>query len=469
MNESTQTPLLCCIGTNHTSSPIAFREQVYLPAAELAHLLPQIKEQHGLSEVLVLSTCNRFEIYVLSPCGAVGRDSLAQIFCDLQHLAAKSPLPQPEEIAAHTYSYYDQQAIHHLMAVACSIDSMIIGETQITGQVKAAFNTAQGAGTLGPVLSRLGQEVLATVKKVRSQTAIGEKTVSISHAAIDLAKRVFHSLTEHSMLIIGAGEMAQLTAHYAVGFKPQDLYVVNRTLTKAHSLVQQLPFGDAAPLERLPELLSKADIVISASAAPTHLISFATLQKVMHRRQQRVLYLVDIAIPRTIDPRCSSLENVYLFDIDDLQKLVEEHRAERSAAARDAQTIIERCVAQFSQWLRNAAVTPALEGLQHYLDDLLTRELSRTLTGLRFRELSPEQIRSLKNMMAAAAKKMVGDAALALHGQRDIPSQQHQLHEALTRLFAPPPAPKRTKKTPAAAKIKEVPCHSELPRTFTAL
>jgi glutamyl-tRNA reductase len=430
-------PDLWCIGASHKTAPLGFRERVFVDSNTLLLQLAALKESCAIDEVLVLSTCNRFEIYGVSAPESIVPAILERVFVRLQNLAGKTQPLTPDELSTHLYTHHDMGAVHHLMAVACSLDSMVVGETQITGQFKTALNIASQAGSLGPILSRLGQEALATVKKVRSQTAIGEKTVSISHAAIELAKRVFHSLGDQCMVVIGAGEMATVAALYAASFKPRRFYVVNRTLAKAETLVSRVGKGQAMPLSKLSEVLREADIVISASSAPETLISREVLQQVMDERQHRLLYLVDIAIPRDIDPLCASLENVYHFDIDDLQKLVDEHRAMRSSAAEEARVIIQRSAELFYQWLLEAPLKPALEGFHQYLDDLLCRELARTLTGKRYRELSTEQIWGIKKMLEAVAKKIVGDAALSLHEHAGLRPQQEQLLTALNLLFAP--------------------------------
>ncbi len=441
MNEPIRTPDLWCIGTSYKTSPLSFREKVFVDSAILLEQLTALKASAALDEVLVLSTCNRFEIYgVSASLLTMNAAGLARIFVLLQALAGKTAeqLPTGEELAQYTYTRLGAAAIQQMMAVASSLDSMIIGETQITGQFKTALSIASQAGSVGPILARLAQETLATVKKVRSQTTIGEKTVSISHAAIELAKRFFHTLSDQCMVVLGAGEIATVAALYAVSFKPRRFYVVNRTLAKAEALVARVGWGRGLPLEQLSSVLAKADMVISASSATEPLISVELLSTVMEARQNRLLYLVDIAIPRTIDPRCACLENVYLFDIDDLQKLVAENRSQRMQAAEEALEIVQRSTEQFRQWLLDAPLKPALEGFHQYLDDLLYRELARTLTGKRYHDLSSEQMWGIKKMLEAVAKKIVGDAALALHEHRDIRTQQQQLLTALNLLFVQP-------------------------------
>ena len=285
----------------------------------------QIAQQFNFDEILVISTCNRFELHVVSRRHDLEDSLLLKAYMRLQSLANKETR-ENSLFQQYTYSYKELSAIEHIFSVVASLDSLVIGETQITGQFKDAMKLSLKAGCLGPFIDRLGQEALNCAKKVRSQTKIGEKKVSISHAAIDLAKRVFRNLDEHNILMIGAGEMAQVAAFYVCKYNPQELVILNRSMKNAEILVDKLGCGRPTDFSRIEQELINADIVISSTAASAPVISYDLLKRVMHLRSGRSLFLVDIAIPRDIEPRCSELDDVYLFEIDDLQKALDKDK-----------------------------------------------------------------------------------------------------------------------------------------------
>lgn len=429
-------PVLFLLGANFRSASVELRESLYIPEDRLLTLLPEIKERAGFLELAALSTCNRFELIGVAPDAAGLSAAAPEAYLAMHHRHGAVPQRfSDEEVRAATYLHVDEAAVNHIYRVAASLDSLVLGETQITGQFKDALLLAERAKTLGPMLNRLGQEALATAKKVRSQTAIGKKTVSISHAAIHLAQKVFGQLSDHSFLLVGAGEMSQVAARYVAGYKPKAIYIANRTVDNARALVKDLGFGEAFGLEELPSLLAQADIVLSSTAAPGLVIDADMVERAQAARRGRPLILLDIALPRDIDPDCAAFEDVYLFDIDDLQQVVSSNIEERRRAAEDAQALIDRSVDQFRAWHRTLAVKPALAAFRTYLDELLTREAARTLGREHFKDLSNKQRESLAALITAIGNKIAADAARQITNP-PAGHYQEQLAEMLCALFA---------------------------------
>ncbi len=424
------------LGANHTSAPMALRELLYISEEPLAALLPQIKERYNFHELVALSTCNRFELLGIAPPTQNLNALLYAAFFELHHHHGdmRSKVSD-EDVQKSLYLHTEADAVRHLYRVASSLDSLVLGETQITGQFKDAIALATRIGTIGPTLRRLGQDALATAKKVRTQTAIGKKTVSISHAALELASKIFGDLSDHSFLLIGAGEMSRVAAKYITNYKPKNIFIANRTIDRARSLVNELNIGEAFGLEELPGLLTSADIVISSTAAPGLILDATTVKRAQSARRGRPQILLDIAMPRDIDPACGKLDDVYLFDIDDLQQVAAANYEERRKAAEEAEQLIQRGVDQFKSWQRTWTVKPALAAFRNYLDELAGRELSKTLSKEHFRDLAPKQRESLDALVTAIVSKIAADAARHVTNP-SAGFDAEQLAESLTALFS---------------------------------
>lgn len=437
-------PQLFCVGSNHKILALEQREIFFRSEHELQLALPRTKEHFGIHELMALSTCNRFEIFgVINGAAKPDISLLHAAYLDI-HQGYLQALPiTSSDLPQLTYTYYNLDAVRHIFSVASSLDSLVLGETQITGQFKQAMALAGRTRTLGPTLMRLAQEALAAAKRVRSQTEIGRRPVSISHAAIDLAKRVFGDLAHQRFLIIGAGDMARVAAQHAVTYDPKELVVVNRTLHRAEELVGQLGRGRALGIESLEEALLSADIVISATGAPGHVLRFSDVQRACSARRSRPLLLVDIALPRDIDPMTANLEAVYLFDIDDLKQVVDSSTEHRQQEAQKAQAIIDESAAHFGAWLETYAVKPVLAQFRTYLDELFQRELDHTLGRDLFKNLSPDQKQALQSMLDAIGRRMAGDVGTALKDHHALDSGD-QLSLAVGTLFSPLTRQKRS-------------------------
>lgn len=428
-------PLVFCIGANHNTAGLDVREELFLSEDELRASLKTICARHRLSEALVISTCNRFELYGVLP-GEAGDDALRSILFDLEASKADTRPDMREKITHHCYIHRQSAAMEHMFAVASGLDSLVLGETQITGQFKDAMQFSLDLGIMDSVFQRLCQDALRVAKEVRTHTEISKKTVSISHAAIDLANQVFGNISSHSVLIIGAGEMASVASKYAIKYGPKELFIVNRTVQRAEDVVRELGAGKAVPLDQLSQTLPKADIVIASTSSEVFILDRTIIEKVQVARSHRPLLLVDIALPRNIDPKIAQLEDIYLFDVDDLKQVVAEHVKSRSLAAEKARgMIVERALGS-QKWLDGMALKPALAQFKSYLDDLVRREMERTL-GKGLKELTSEQAASLKGLVESIAAKIAGDAGARVRTPPDGYFSS-DLAAALTVLFPNP-------------------------------
>lgn len=449
VNADYQKMYFVCLGLSHRTTPLHVREGVYVSGENLANHLFQIKEQFDFDEVFILSTCNRFECYGVSRKETDIVLRMKQGFALLQRLCGKCDQMTAKAVESFTYHFQDKDCVEHLLSVVASLDSLIIGETQITGQFKDAVRLAASVGTLGPILDRLSQEALSVSKKIRTQTAIGKRTVSISHAAIDLAKRVFGNLSKHRFLLIGAGEMGEIAAHYAISYAPDKLWVINRTLERARLLVERLAFGEAACMQHMDDLLEQCDIVLFSTAAEDVLLSKSHLSEIMARRKNRPLFICDISIPRNVAGDCGELDEVYLFDIDDLKQVVKDHLEERQQCAQEAKKIVKEGLDAFFGWYDRRESQPVLGAFRSYLDQLTSRELARSLDKGLFQNLSEEQKEGLSKLMQSVSKKIASDAARSVLSSSG-PAQKH-LSTALEKMFCNhESATKDEKKQPAS-------------------
>lgn len=367
---------LLAFGINHKTASVALRERAAFTPETLTAALKDACTRAGLNELAILSTCNRTEFYGAADPGAVE--------AMLHWLAETRGIP-PEELRKVWYSHADQEAVRHAMRVAAGLDSMILGEPQIFGQMKSAYSEASSAGTLGPELERLFQGTFAAVKQVRTQTAIGASPVSIGFAAVTLARQVFESLADTPVLLVGAGEMNALVARHLREQGVAEMMLVNRTLARAETLAQEVG-GEAMPWSMLGDALTRADMVVSCTASAEAVIGLAQVKAALKRRRHRPLLLIDIAVPRDIDPAVAELDDVFLYTVDDLQSVVDAGWRQREAAAAQAEALIAERVQRFSGQQRiqqdGAAMIRALRGrAQQQADDERAKALAAIRQG----------------------------------------------------------------------------------------
>ena len=390
-------------GMNHASAPLTVRERVAFPEPEIPDAVARLRRTAGVEEALILSTCNRTELIVsMHPVAASG--TLARF------LASERPITEAE-LERHCYLYTDEEAVRHVFRTAASLDSMVVGETQILGQVKEAYALAGRAGSLGAVLDALCRRAFMIAKRVRSETGISRNPVSIAYAAVGLARDIFGGLEDKLVLIVGAGKMARLAAQHLIGHGVRTVAVANRSFQRADELARGLG-GRAVPFDRLFEEMERADIVIASTAAPHTVIRRDDAVRLSRARRGRPIFFIDIALPRDVDPTVNEVDNVYLYDLDDLQKVVSANRDGRRQELLSAEAIVERETSAFLAWTRSLQVAPTIVALRQRLHDMADQEVAR-FHG-RLGPLTTAQEEAVRQMAESLVNKLLHPPTLAL-------------------------------------------------------
>ncbi len=361
--------MIVLTGLNHKTASVAVREKIFAGCQEKKDLLPALRSVGGVEEVLYLSTCNRVEVIA-----SIAEDGGA--LKDLSAFLGKNGGLTDQEAADCFYEYRGEEAVRHVFRVASSLDSMVMGEAQILGQVKDAYREALEKYATGVVLNRLMHCSFRAAKRVRSETGIAVNPVSVSHAAVELAKKIFGSLDGKKILLIGAGEMAELTGTQLIEKGALSIIVANRSLTQAELLAEKF-HGEAVSLDGLEKKLIEADIVISSTGAPNYIVTANMLKNIHHQRRNRLLFLIDIAVPRDIDPEASELENVYLYNIDNLQDIVDENMHARKKEAIKAEKIVDEEVERFVNWQKELESVPTIVSLRNKAEDIVKTEMEK--------------------------------------------------------------------------------------------
>jgi glutamyl-tRNA reductase len=344
------------VGLNYKTAPVEIREKLSFNQAELPLAMKRLKEQKSILENIIVSTCNRTEIYAVVDQLHTGRYYIKSFLSDWFDIAK-------EEISPFLTIHEDDAAIEHLYRVACGLDSMVLGETQILGQVRTSFLDAQEEQTVGTVFNQLFKQTITLAKRAHSETEIGANAVSVSYAAVELAKKIFGHLTNKHVVILGAGKMGELAVQNLHGNGVEKVTVLNRTLEKAELLATKFR-GEAKPMEMLESVLTEADIVISSTGSKDYVITEAVMAKALKKRKGRPIFMVDIAVPRDLDPALSNLDSVFLYDIDDLEGIVEANMQERQTEAEKIELMIEKEIVEFKQWLGTLGVVPVISALR---------------------------------------------------------------------------------------------------------
>ena len=361
------------VGVNHKTAPVALRERLAFTDQALAEPLAHLRHP-AIAELVVLSTCNRVEFYLQTS------DPEAGVAGCVDFLATYHNLPAAQFVS-HLYQLHEAEAVRHLFRVASSLDSMVLGEPQILGQVKAAYLAARAAGRTGTVLTQLFERTLNVAKSVRNETGIGDHAISVSYAAVELAKKIFERLQERTVMVLGAGETSELAVRHLLRQGVTRVWVSNRTAARAEKLAQELQ-AKAIPWEAFPEYLIHTDIVLSSTSAPQPIIHTTLVQEVMRARKNRPMFFIDIAVPRDVDPAVNGLDNVFLYDIDDLEHVVEANRRERQQEALAAEDLVWREVRYFQQWVAAQDAVPTIVALRQRAEMIRLEELDKTLTKL---------------------------------------------------------------------------------------
>ena len=396
---------LFTIGISHHTAPIEIREKVAIARSEYSDRARELCALPGVEEVVILGTCNRTEIYCLST--AEGKQGLVDWIHRINDLSAG-------ELDQHLYNHEGEVAARHLIRVASGLDSLVIGETQILGQLKEAWQHAHDSGSLGKVLDRLFQHTFNAAKTIRTQSGISDHTVSVAYTAVVLARQIFGDLQSKTVVLVGAGEMVQLCGRYLRDHGIANLLIVNRSRTKAEELATEME-ATALTLDRLGEALPRADILISSTASPEPVIRKADVKAALRKRRHRPMFLVDIAVPRDIDPQISKLKDVYLYTIDDLQQVVDENMEQRTAAARSASNDVDEAVSSFMRWLSGIRAARTLKRIRDqshdFEQDLTERALRKLEAGQNPADVLGQLAKTLTNKILHLPSKRLREAA----------------------------------------------------------
>ncbi len=361
-------------GVNHRTAPVALREQLAVEEDKLRELLLDLQGGDALREVVVLSTCNRVEVYGVADAPGEARAVAFRHLCRQRGVELSA-------VEGLLYTHLDADAVHHAFRVASSLDSMMIGEPQILGQVKDAFALAQACQTVGPQLHPLFSQAFGVAKRVRTETEVARHAVSVSFAAVELAKKIFDGLSRRAVLLVGAGKMSELAAKHLVEQGAFPIYVTNRTWARAQDLARALS-GTAVPWDELATALSSVDIVVTSTGATEPVLTLEAVSRVMQGRRGRPLFFIDIAVPRDVEPGVDRLDDVYRYDIDDLKQVVDANLRERAREAQRAEALIEREVSKFVTRQGDVEVIPTIVSLRARLEEIRASEVKRTLARL---------------------------------------------------------------------------------------
>ena len=400
-------------GLNHVSAPVSVRERVSLPMELLRPALEGLRATFGgaVREAAILSTCNRTEIYCAADRSVIER--VPAWLADFRQL-------DDSQLRPHLYKHTQNDAVRHAFRVASGLDSMVLGETQILGQMKTAVRAAEEAGSMGTLLHQLFQKTFSVAKEVRSQTAIGEDSVSMAAAAVRLAERVFGDLTEVKVLCVGAGEMMELCATHFAAQRPAGMVVANRTLDRAESLASRFSAGTMR-LADLPDRLAEFDVVVSCTASSLPILGLGMVERATRARRRRPIVMVDLAVPRDIEPEVARLDDVYLYSVDDLGRLVQNATESRQAAVVQAEAIIETRVQNFMHWMDSRLVVPVIRDLHEAAHSLREAELDRARKALARGE-SPDQV--LEQLAHGLTQKYLHGPLAALNQSQGADRQQ---------------------------------------------
>lgn len=385
------------IGINHKTAAVELREALAFTAEETIHALKALTESEDIREAMIFSTCNRMEILFI-PAHENGTKAMVSFLSEYKNV----PTSQFQDAL---YIYRGSDAIKHLFRVASSLDSMILGEPQILGQVKSAYRSTIATKSSGVIINRLMHKAFSIAKKVRRETGIGDNAVSISYAAIELANKIFSDLSERRVMLLGAGEMAELAVEHLISHGVSKIIVANRTFENAVALAEKFN-GQAVKFEERDEQLQDVDIIVSSTGASEYVITATNVKNKMPLRKNRPLFFIDIAVPRDIDPKINKIDNAYLYDIDDLQNIVDDNMDGRKKEAIKGERLVEEAVIKFQRWLSSLDVVPTIVAIREKIEKITDSETEKTLNSLNLGEVEQEAI---KRMARAITSKIMHD------------------------------------------------------------
>ncbi|MFA5802719.1 MAG: glutamyl-tRNA reductase [Thermoleophilia bacterium] len=416
---------LAVLGINHKTAPVELREKVALNDEKCGSLTGRMLDDSFISEVVPVSTCNRTEIYVVASRPDIGRREILGFLAEVAGVERR-------DLEDCAYFHEAENAVGHLYKVASSLDSLVVGEAQILGQIKEAYHSAHGRESTSVLLNRLFRHSLEVGKRVRTDTKIGENPVSVASVAVDMVKKVFEDLEGRTVLMLGAGKMGELTATHLVSHGINSFVVSNRTFSKAEEMAEKFN-GSAVAFDELTDYLPMADIVISSTGAPHYVLRKGEVERAMRRRHNRPIFFIDIAVPRDIDPGVNDVYNAFLYDIDDLNEVADANAAGRDKEARKAEKIIAEEVDDYMRWLSSLDVVPTITALREKAEEIKEGELSRILTKFDT-ELSEKDINRIESMASGIVNKMLHGPTVEL--KRAASERGGYLYvESIRRLF----------------------------------
>jgi len=413
---------LVLIGVNHRTAPVEVRERFAISEARLPEAVKELASYPGIEEGMIVSTCNRVELLARTVNGTADLDGF------MRQLYGFDPQPYRQ----YLYEYRQREAVQHVFRVASSLDSMVVGEPQILGQVKEAYATARAVGAVNSQLDALLSRAFAVAKRVRNETAVATSAVSIASVAVDLAKKIFGNLEGKSVYLVGAGKMCELAARHLVAHGAKQIYVANRTYERAVALAAKFN-GEAIPFEQLYETIPRADIVISSTGAPHAIFRKEHGELFLSRRRNRPMFFIDIAVPRDIDPEMNKLDGIFVYDIDDLQQVVSSHVADRRVEADHAESIVQLEVDKFQARLQTLDVVPTIVSLQEHLETVRQAEIDR-VRG-RLGALTPEQELAVEALSRGIINKIMHTPITTLKSAARESSEATTVIDLVRKLF----------------------------------
>ena len=416
-------PEIVLLGINHKTAPVELRECIAFSGDESISALQALRRQPDINEVLLISTCNRVEVLLVTDNNSRAISTTKEFIADYN----KIPLDQFENAL---YIHEGDEAVRHVFRVASSLDSMVVGEPQILGQIKDAYRTASALNTSGVILNRLLHRAFFVSKRIRTETGIGDRAVSISFAAVELGRKIFGTLEGKTVLLIGAGEMAELSVEHLIRNKAGDIYVANRTFENGVALAKKFN-GQALRFEEISDCLKFIDIIISSTGASDFVITREQVKGVLRARRNRPIFFIDIAVPRDIDPAVNRLSNSYLYDIDDLKDVVDENLEDRQQEAVKAERIVDEAVISFRHWHAGLDVVPTIVALRNKVTAIAQAEIKKTLQSNNF---SDSGVEALNKMTGALINKILHDPTIFLKKNGMLSDRSHYI-DAVRKLF----------------------------------
>jgi glutamyl-tRNA reductase len=412
------------VGLSHKTASVDIREKVAFAPTDMEKPLQALLAIPDITEAVIVSTCNRVELYATTRDIAGGMARLKRFLADFHNTSL-------ETLEPHLYSHHGEAATRHLFRVASSLDSMVVGEPQILGQIKTAYGYAAEYKSSGIILNRFLHKAFSVAKRVRTETKIASSAVSVAFAAVELAKKIFGDLSDKTVMLIGAGEMCELAAKHFINSGVRGVMVTNRTYERAVKLAEEFA-GKAINYEDLFDQLHKADIILSSTGAPHFIIKPKDIEEVIQRRKLKPMFFIDIAVPRDIDPQVNNVENVYLYTVDDLNGVVATNLQQRAEEAKKAEAIVEQEVGQFFKWLSSLEVTPTIVALRSKFEEIRRTELAKTLAN--WKDLPPDAEKRLESLTAAITNKLLHNPTSVLK-RREEGNRNDQYIDALRSLF----------------------------------